>query len=111
LKDCKVDLKEKVIDMICGYCHMLVLTEDKNLFGIPPSPALLLLVFISRPYSNPTGWGRSEYCELGPHSAATSSPMKLLLEFPTEIKKLSGGSCHGMVVTEDDKLWVWGYNG
>jgi alpha-tubulin suppressor-like RCC1 family protein len=60
-----------------------------------------------------SAWGGNKNCELGPNlnSKLYESPIQILAAFPGKIKKFSCGGYHAMVITEEDKLYSWGWNG
>ncbi|RZF39897.1 hypothetical protein LSTR_LSTR010525 [Laodelphax striatellus] len=86
-KPTRLSIKEKVLQIVCGYLHTLMLTEEKY-----------LLVF---------GEGKSGKLGLG---GTSSVPMPIPLKFDKNVRSISAGGNHSLALTDEGDVYAWGNN-
>jgi alpha-tubulin suppressor-like RCC1 family protein len=79
-----------IIDISCGSYHNLVLASTGDIYG----------------------WGFNDYGQTGNGSVGKcqSIPFKINYNLPEKFKAISCGSQHSMALTEDGRVFSWGYN-
>ncbi|XP_039294188.1 X-linked retinitis pigmentosa GTPase regulator isoform X2 [Nilaparvata lugens] len=86
-KPTRLAVKEKVLQIACGYMHTLMLTEEKY-----------LLVF---------GEGSSGKLGLG---GTSSVPMPIPLKFDKNVTSIAAGGNHSLALTDEGDVYAWGNN-
>jgi hypothetical protein len=81
---------EKVIQISCGYCHSMALTESGRVFS----------------------WGYCKWGQLGHNNTDNENkPSTVLLSNEISIQKISCGFNHSLLLSRDRDIYWFGFNG